>query len=66
MPLIGVVARILTVDWRGEMGEGEEVVELPQLRRRPADGGLSVYALGSMGRRVLSHKAQAAKRMVEQ
>lgn len=32
------VVRILTVDGRGEMGEGEEVVELPQLRRRP-DGG---------------------------
>ena len=29
--------RSLTVDGRGEVGEGEEVVELPQLRRR-ADG----------------------------
>lgn len=29
---------MLTVDGRGEMREGEEVVELPQLRRRP-DGG---------------------------
>lgn len=33
--LIGVVGMILTVDGRSEMCEGEEVVELPQLRRRP-------------------------------
>ena len=34
----------------------------PKLKR----AGMSVYALGSMGRRMLSHKAQAAERTVEQ